>query len=93
VLWNAFPWHSFDPRRGLLRQSDAPTSLSKPPVCRYFTLSSIYFPCEEIVAPWQRRLPSQLKELNIEFHRVRHPASGGARLFRKGIGTVVKEVS
>jgi len=50
------------------------------------------FPCEEIVA-LGNVAASQLKELNIESHRVRHPASGGARLFRKGIGTVLKEVS
>jgi Uracil DNA glycosylase superfamily. len=90
VLWNAFPWHSFNPRRGLLsnrtpRKSERPAGLS--------TLKTFLdlFPCEEIialgnVAAWQ------LKELNVECHRVRHPASGGARLFRQGIGTLVKEV-
>ena len=90
VLWNAFPWHSFDPRRGLLsnrmpRKSERPAGLS---VLKAFL---DLFPCEEIialgnVAAWQ------LKELNVECHRVRHPASGGARLFRQGIGTVVKDV-
>ena len=90
VLWNAFPWHSFDPRRGLLsnrtpRKSELSAGLS---VLKAFL---DLFPCEEIialgnVAAWQ------LKELNVEYHRVRHPASGGARLFRQGIGTLVKEV-
>ena len=90
VLWNAFPWHSFDPRRGLLsnrmpKKSERPAGLS---VLKAFL---DLFPCEEIialgnVAAWQ------LKELNVECHRVRHPASGGARLFRQGIRTVMKDV-
>jgi hypothetical protein len=88
VLWNAFPWHSFNPRRGLLsnrmpKKSERPAGLS---VLKAFL---DLFPCEEIialgnVAAWQ------LKELNVECHRVRHPASGGARLFRQGIGPLVK---
>jgi uracil-DNA glycosylase len=90
VLWNAFPWHSFNPRRGLLsnrmpKKSERPAGLS---VLKAFL---DLFPCEEIialgnVAAWQ------LKELNIECHRVRHPASGGARLFRQGIGQLVNGV-
>jgi len=88
VLWNAFPWHSFNSRRGLLsnrmpKKSERPAGLS---VLKAFL---DLFPCEEIialgnVAAWQ------LKELNVECHRVRHPASGGARLFRQGIGPLVK---
>ena len=91
VLWNAFPWHSFNPRRGLLsnrmpNRSERSAGLS---VLKAFL---DLFPCEEIVA-LGNVAASQLKELNVESHRVRHPASGGARLFRKGIGTLVKEVS
>jgi hypothetical protein len=91
VLWNAFPWHSFNPRRGLLsnrmpNRSELSAGLS---VLKAFL---DLFPCEEIVA-LGNVAASQLKELNVESHRVRHPASGGARLFRKGIGTLVKEVS
>jgi Uracil DNA glycosylase superfamily len=88
VLWNAFPWHSFDPRRGLLsnrtpKKSERPAGLS---VLKAFL---DLFPCEEIVA-LGNVAASQLKELNVESHRVRHPASGGARLFRQGIGPLVK---
>ncbi len=91
VLWNAFPWHSFDPRRGLLsnrmpNKSERSAGLS---VLKAFL---DLFPCEEIIA-LGNVAASQLKELNVESHRVRHPASGGARLFRQGIGTLVKEVS
>jgi hypothetical protein len=91
VLWNAFPWHSFNPRRGLLsnrmpNKSERSAGLS---VLKAFL---DLFPCEEIIALGDVAA-SQLKELNVESHRVRHPASGGARLFRQGIGTLVKEVS
>jgi uracil-DNA glycosylase len=90
VLWNAFPWHSFNPRRGML-SNRMPTNKE-----RFAGLSALkgfldLFPCENIIA-LGNVAASQLKELNVESHRVRHPASGGARLFRKGIGTVVKEV-
>ena len=90
VLWNAFPWHSFNPRRGLLsnRTPDRSERSAGLSVLKAFL---DLFPCEEIVA-LGNVAASQLKELNVESHRVRHPASGGARLFRKGIGTVVKEV-
>ncbi len=49
VLWNAFPWHSFNPRRGLLsnrmpNKSERSAGLS---VLKAFL---DLFPCEEIVA-------------------------------------------
>jgi uracil-DNA glycosylase len=90
VLWNAFPWHSFDPRRGLLGNR-MPNKYERSAGLSVLNAFLDLFPCEEIVA-LGNVAASQLKELNVEFHRVRHPASGGARLFRKGIGTVVKEV-
>jgi uracil-DNA glycosylase len=89
VLWNAFPWHSFDPRRGLLsnrmpNKSEQATGLSV--LHAFLNL----FPCEEIVA-LGNVAASQLKELNVESHRVRHPASGGARLFRHQIERIVEK--
>jgi uracil-DNA glycosylase len=49
------------------------------------------FPCDEIVA-LGNVAASQLQELNVKSHRVRHPASGGAKLFRQQIGRVAKKV-
>jgi hypothetical protein len=91
VLWNAFPWHSFNPRRGLL-SNRMPNKSERSAGLSVLNAFLDLFPREEIIAlgniaAWQ------LKELNVECHRVRHPASGGARLFRQGIGTLVKEVS
>jgi uracil-DNA glycosylase len=90
VLWNAFPWHSFNPRRGLLSNRTPNKSERSAGLSVLETFLDL-FPCEKIIA-LGNVAASQLKELNVESHRVRHPASGGATLFRKGIGTVVKEV-
>ncbi len=91
VLWNAFPWHSFDPRRGLLsnrtpNKSEQSAGLS---VLKAFL---DLFPPDEIVS-LGNVAASQLRELNIESYRVRHPASGGARLFRQQIARIVKKAS
>src|SRR5439155_22051900 len=49
VLWNALPWHSFDPRRGLLsnRTPNKSEQLSGRPVLKPFLE---LFVCEQIVA-------------------------------------------
>jgi uracil-DNA glycosylase len=87
VLWNAFPWHSFDPRRGIL-SNRTPTKKERSaglPVLQAFL---DLFPCDEVVA-LGNVAASQLKELDAEMHRVRHPASGGAKLFRQQIAKLV----
>jgi hypothetical protein len=48
------------------------------------------FLCDEIVA-LGKVAESQLKQLNIQSYCVRHPASGGARLFRQQIGKIVNK--
>ncbi len=45
------------------------------------------FPCDEFVA-LGRIAAEQLKELDVSAHYVRHPASGGAKLFRQHIARV-----
>ncbi len=90
VLWNAFPWHSFDPSRGML-SNRMPTQKERSTGRSALRAFLDLFPCDEIVA-LGNVAASQLKELNVESHRVRHPASGGARLFREQIAKIVKEV-
>ena len=90
VLWNAFPWHSFDPRRGMLSNrmpNKSERSVGLPVLKPFLDL----FPCNEIVA-LGNVAASQLKELNVECQGIRHPASGGAKLFRQQIAKIVKEV-
>src|SRR4030095_7348836 len=78
VLWDAFPWHSFDPRRGLLsnRMPNKSEQLAGRPVLRTFLE---LFPCPQIVA-LGKIAAAQLEQLGVNAHCVRHPASGGAKL-------------
>lgn len=88
VLWNAFPWHSFDPRRGLLsnRTPNKSEQLSGRPVLKDFLE---LFPCKQIVA-LGKIAGAQLEQLGVNAHCVRHPASGGAKLFRQQIAKALK---
>jgi uracil-DNA glycosylase len=90
VLWNAFPWHSFDPRRGMLSNR---TPNKKEGAAGLSVLKAFLdlFPCDEIVA-LGKVAASQLEQLHANVQRVRHPASGGARLFRQQIVEVVNAV-
>ena len=87
VLWNAFPWHSFDPRRGLLsnRMPNKFEQISGRPVLDAFLA---LFPCQQIVA-LGKIAASQLEQLGVSTNCVRHPASGGAKLFREQIAKIV----
>jgi uracil-DNA glycosylase len=90
VLWNAFPWHSFDPRRGLLsnRMPNKSERAAGLPVLKAFLQ---LFPCDQVVA-LGKIAAAQLKELGVDAHCVRHPASGGAKLFRQQIAGMVAKV-
>ena len=88
VLWNAFPWHSFDSRRGILsnRMPNKSERAAGLPVLKAFL---DLFPCEQVVA-LGKIAAAGLDQLGIAALCVRHPASGGARLFRTQIAAVVR---
>jgi hypothetical protein len=90
VLWNAFPWHSFDSRRGMLsnRMPNKSERAAGVPVLKAFLK---LFLCEQVVA-LGKIAAAQLEELNVNAHYVRHPASGGAKLFRQQIAGVANKV-
>jgi uracil-DNA glycosylase len=89
VLWNAFPWHSFDPLRGLLsnRMPNKSEQAAGLPVLKAFLE---LFPCDQVVA-LGKIAAAQFEQLGVNTHRVRHPASGGAKLFRQQIAKIVYE--
>ena len=80
--------HSFDPRRGPLsnRKPNKSEQLSGRPVLRVFLE---LFSCEQIVA-LGKIAGAQLEQLGVNAHYVRHPASGGAKLFRQQIAKIVR---
>jgi uracil-DNA glycosylase len=88
VLWNEFPWHSFDPHRGPLsnRMPNKLEQLSGRLVLKDFLE---LFPCEQIVA-LGKIADAQLEQLGVKAYCVRHPASGGAKLFRQQIAKIVR---
>jgi uracil-DNA glycosylase len=86
VLWNAFPWHSFDPQRGRL-SNRMPNKFERAaglPVLKAFLE---LFPCDQVVA-LGKIAAAQLETIGVNAHCVRHPASGGAKLFRSQIAAV-----
>jgi len=87
VLWNAFPWHSFDPHRGMLsnRMPNKSEQAAGVPVLKAFLH---LFPCDQIVA-LGKIAAAQLQQLGVSAHCIRHPASGGAKLFRDQIAKIV----
>jgi hypothetical protein len=91
VMWNAFPWHSFDSHRSLLsnRMPNKSEQAAGLPVLKAFLE---FFPCEQVVA-LGKIAAAQLEELGVDAHYVRHPASGGARLFRQQIAKIVDKLT
>ncbi len=90
VLWNAFPWHSFDPRLGMLSNrmpTKAERSAGLPALKAFLDL----FQSDNVVG-LGKIAASQLEELKVAAHCVRHPASGGAKLFRLQIAKVVNKL-
>jgi hypothetical protein len=87
VLWNAFPWHSFDSGRGML-SNRMPNKYERAAGLTVLTAFLELFPCEQVVA-LGKIAAAQLEKLNVEAQCVRHPASGGARLFRQQVANVL----
>jgi uracil-DNA glycosylase len=87
VLWNAFPWHSFDPRHGML-SNRMPNKSEQAAGLLVLKAFLELFQCEQVVA-LGKIAAAQLEKLSVHAHCVRHPASGGAKLFRQQIaGTI-----
>lgn len=87
VLWNAFPWHSFDPYRGML-SNRTPHESERSAGLQVLKAFLKLFPCRQVVA-LGKIAAALLQKLGVNAYCVRHPASGGAKLFRQQIVTTV----
>ena len=91
VLWNAFPWHSFKLSSGMLSNrmpTQAERSAGRPVLMAFLDL----FPCQQVVA-LGRVAAAALEDVLVPASCLRHPASGGARLFREQIVKIVAKLT
>ena len=89
VIWNAFPWHSFNPRVGLL-SNRAPNKTERSAGLPVLEAFLELFQPDQVVA-LGKIAGAQLEQLEVTARCVRHPASGGARLFQEQIARVLRQ--
>lgn len=80
VLWNAFPWHPYQPKKGLL-SNRTPTDVELADGHRMLRQMLNLGQFKRIVAVGEKSF-TQLQQLKIASVKVRHPANGGAGKFR-----------
>ena len=88
VLWNAFPWHTYDARAGWLSNrtpTRAEFAAGKPVLDAFLAM----FSCERVVAVG-RLAAAQLADARATVECVRHPASAGAPLFRRQMSAIAR---
>ncbi len=83
ILWNTFPWHPYDPERGLL-SNRTPTreefAAGRPHLEMFLALFRDCTPVALGKHAWH-----QLANLGCTCEHLRHPAHGGATEFRQGL--------
>lgn len=91
VLWNVFPWHPYDRRKGMLsnrRPNEGELRSGYPALEKFLGL----FPGRIIVA-LGKISASTLASLKVDRFEVRHPANAGARAFREQIGIILRKTA
>ena len=89
VLWNAFPWHPYDPRAGLL--SNRTPTASELDTGREVLgrMLKILHRGGRIIALGEKAFQG-LGKLGVDAYKVRHPAQGGAGKFREEFRKVLR---
>jgi len=91
IIWNAFPWHPFDPKKGYLSNRTPKWEefvIGKKVLEKLMALSRI----QHVIAVGESAY-KVLTELGITCDKVRHPANGGATKFRQQMKRLIVEVS
>lgn len=89
VLWNALPWHPYNPDEGMLSNrtpSDEELQKGYPSLEAFLDL----FPEGRIIAVGKKAVHS-LTEFGLGFTEVRHPANGGAPKFRQQMRKLIED--
>lgn len=84
ILWNAFPWHPWDPRKGMLSNR---TPSDEERAAGEALLASLVdaLPRDIVIAAAGRVAQTSLLRLGREAVLLRHPANGGAGELRRGV--------
>ena len=91
VLWNAFSWHPFNERLGLL-SNRRPTGKELYGCAHVLAAFLAMFEFQAVVVLGVMAA-QQLDRVRCEATAVGHPASGGAREFREQIAELLKRES
>ena len=89
VLWNAFPWHPFDPAKGML-SNRRPKAKEMEDVLDLLRQFIILFPNKTVIG-MGKVAEERLDKLGVRSHPVRHPAQGGARLFKAQLSRLLRK--
>jgi len=89
VLWNAFPWHPFEPTKGILsnRRPKTKEMAKNVDILEQFIR---LFPGKTVIT-MGKVAEEWLNRLGIHCHPVKHPAQGGAQTFRSQLITLLRE--
>lgn len=87
VIWNALPWHPYQPGKGML-SNRTPQDSELAAGHKHLTALIELMQPQKIVAVGEKAA-AQLALLNIEHFKVRHPANGGATKFRSQITEIL----
>ena len=81
VLWNVFPWHPYDPRRGMLSNRRPDRDELRRGLKTLEALAAALNPA--VVVAVGRLAAAELHAIGMEAVELRHPAYGGAGAFRR----------
>lgn len=87
VIWNSLPWHPYDPAKGMLsnRTPKDPELAAGRKILK--AVIDMVQPATIIAVGEKAGL--QMEEMNLPYKKVRHPANGGAKLFRQQISDIL----
>ena len=88
VVWNAFPWHPYDPEKGMLSNRKPKAKEMGRCLSTLETFVDL-FPDTTVIA-MGRVAEEWLNRLGTRCHPVRHPAQGGANAFRRQFLSLLK---
>lgn len=87
LLWNAVPWHPYNPAKGLLSNRTPKAGELEAGFKHLKTLIGLFRNAEVIAVG--RKCEQSLTELGVAHTGVRHPANGGAPKFRHQLKQLV----